>query len=48
NAFKVNALGTQNLAIVSNKIGCKLVHISTDYVFDGLRDIPYREMGIIL
>jgi dTDP-4-dehydrorhamnose reductase len=34
-AYKVNAIGPKNLAIVANKIGAKLVHISTDYVFDG-------------
>ncbi len=34
-AYAVNAIGARNLAIVSEKIGAKLVHISTDYVFDG-------------
>ena len=32
---KINAVGPENLAIAANKIGAKLVHISTDYVFGG-------------
>lgn len=34
-AYKSNALGPKNLAIAANQINAKLVHISTDYVFDG-------------
>ena len=34
-AFKVNALGPKNLALAADEIGFKLIHISTDYVFDG-------------
>ncbi|HWP92441.1 MAG TPA: dTDP-4-dehydrorhamnose reductase [Thermodesulfobacteriota bacterium] len=42
-AFKVNALGARNVASVSSHIGAKLVYISTDYVFDGAKEGPYRE-----
>jgi len=34
-AYKTNAIGPKNLAIAANEINAKLVHISTDYVFDG-------------
>jgi dTDP-4-dehydrorhamnose reductase len=34
-AFNVNSIGPKNLAIVSNEINAKLLHISTDYVFSG-------------
>lgn len=42
-AFRVNALGAQNLALACQKSQAKLVHISTDYVFDGTATIPYEE-----
>ena len=32
--FKVNPQGTQNIADACKEIGCKMVYISTDYVFD--------------
>lgn len=34
-AFKVNALGSRNLAKASEKLGAKFLHVSTDYVFSG-------------
>ncbi len=34
-AFKVNAIGPRNLAQAAEKVGARLVHISTDYVFSG-------------
>ena len=46
NAYKINAVGPRNLAIVCEKIGAKLVQVSTDYVFDGNGTRPYREDDI--
>lgn len=52
-AYNSNALGPKNLAIAASQIGAKIVHISTDYVFDGegIKDIhgiirPYIEEDI--
>jgi dTDP-4-dehydrorhamnose reductase len=41
----VNADGPANLADTCGKVGCRLIHISTDYVFDGCKPVPeaYRE-----
>lgn len=41
--YRINALGPRNLSIISKKYNCTLVHISTDYVFDGNNKIPYTE-----
>lgn len=43
NADKVNHLATKYLAEISKKYNLKLVHISTDYVFDGQNFKPYNE-----
>jgi dTDP-4-dehydrorhamnose reductase len=40
-AYKVNALGPRNLAVLSNEHNFILVHFSSDYVFDGLSSKPY-------
>jgi dTDP-4-dehydrorhamnose reductase len=42
-SFKVNGIGALNLAKVSADLGFKLVHYSTDYVFDGEKGEPYIE-----
>ena len=38
----INAGGTQNIANVCKKLGCKMVYISTDYVFDGQGETPWE------
>ncbi len=45
-AFRANAQGPRNLAIAAKKIGAKLIHVSTDYVFDGEGSVPYVEWDI--
>lgn len=42
-AFLINAKGVQNLAEVSKEYGCRFIHVSTDYVFDGSATVPYKE-----
>lgn len=42
-AAKINAEAVGNLAKVSNKQDCLLIHVSTDYVFDGTGEVPYTE-----
>ena len=42
-AFTVNAIGARNLASAAFEVGAKIVHISTDYVFDGLGSTPLKE-----
>ena len=42
-AFRINAIGARNLSIAASETGAKLVHVSTDYVFDGNGSRPYRE-----
>ena len=42
-AMTVNALGPRHLATACTRVGAHLVHISTDYVFDGEKDGPYDE-----
>ena len=42
-AFRVNAVGTQNVALGAARAGAALIHISTNEVFDGARRDLYRE-----
>ncbi len=44
-AYKVNASGVKNLAEACKKNNVKLIHISTDYVFDGMNYKPYTEIA---
>ena len=39
-AYKINVEGARNLAQVCARFDCKIVHISSDYVFDGKKPIP--------
>ncbi|PDY18724.1 MULTISPECIES: dTDP-4-dehydrorhamnose reductase [Bacillus cereus group] len=41
-AFKVNAEGTKYLAQAAEVVGAKFCYVSTDYVFDGTKDTPYK------
>ena len=43
-AFKVNAEAVKNLAETCKKTNTILIHISTDYVFDGKKNAPYTEL----
>jgi dTDP-4-dehydrorhamnose reductase len=42
-ANKINHIDVKNLAMLSNEFGIKLIHISTDYIFDGKSFKPYNE-----
>ncbi|MEX5715293.1 sugar nucleotide-binding protein [Serratia ureilytica] len=39
-ALLANVVGPANLALVAKAMDCRLLHISTDYVFDGLGKLP--------
>lgn len=41
-ARAVNETGTANIAAVCGRLGCKLVYVSTDYVFDGTGTAPWK------
>lgn len=42
-AFLVNAEGVKNIAECCRSINAKLIHYSTDYIFDGEKPLPYTE-----
>ena len=42
-AYAVNGEGVRNLALACREINCPLVHVSTDYVFNGKNDKPWVE-----
>ena len=39
----INHLAVKNIANTCNLVDCWLIHVSTDYVFDGASDVPYKE-----
>ncbi len=45
-AFRVNAIAVFHLASLADELGARLVHISSDYVFDGVSVEPYSEDSI--
>jgi len=47
NAFRVNVVGTQNIAAGCLETGARMVYVSTDYVFDGENQGAYREFDPI-
>lgn len=46
NAYRINAIGPRNLSIAATRAGAKLMHVSTDYVFDGHATSPYTEFDL--
>ncbi len=42
-AFHTNAMGSRNIAIAAELYHAKLIYVSTDYVFDGKKGLPYNE-----
>jgi dTDP-4-dehydrorhamnose reductase len=42
-AYAINATGPKNLGIVGTERGATVIHVSTDYVFDGRKTTPYLE-----
>lgn len=46
-SYRVNHLGAENLAKASTEFNCRLLQISTDYVFDGKAERPYKEDDLV-
>ena len=42
-AYRINAIGTRNVAEAARRVGAPVLYVSTDYVFDGTKDSPYLE-----
>ena len=42
-AFRINGLGAKNVALACRNAGAVMVHISTNYVFNGAKSLPYKE-----
>jgi len=44
-AWRINAVGAQNLALAAQQMGSALLYISTDYIFDGQTSVAYDEVA---
>lgn len=44
-AWRINAVGAQNLALAAQQLNSGLVYISTDYIFDGQTEVDYDEVS---
>ena len=45
-AYRINSLGPRNLAVHCERLGRGLLHVSTNYVFDGEKDAPYEPFDL--
>lgn len=45
-AFAANAVAARNIAMACKAVGAKLIHVSTDYVFDGFASTPLNESAL--
>lgn len=45
--YNINVIGSENIAKVCQEIDCKLVYISTDYVYDGSGSLPHKVTDVI-
>jgi dTDP-4-dehydrorhamnose reductase len=45
-AYRANSLGPRNLALHCERLGCDLLHVSTNYVFDGKKGRPYEPFDL--
>jgi dTDP-4-dehydrorhamnose reductase len=45
-AMRINAIGARNAALMAREMHCSIIHISTDYIFDGCGTKPYVEWDI--